>query len=133
MARGEHAAQHCLPARETRLQLALARREARELGLRRAPFCLERAQRAVGIRDRALGVAQRVACLAPAGLLLAQARLECLDARAQRGQVLLAIRAGCGGRGEGDAEQDERPDQGLAFPWAVTAATRRATSAASPR
>jgi hypothetical protein len=107
-------------------------RQARELRLRRAALGFQVAQRAIGIRDRALGVAQRVARLSPVGFLLAQARLERLDARAQRVQVLLAAGLRRGARGEG-ATEEERADQGLALPCAETAAARCATSAASPR
>jgi hypothetical protein len=96
------------------------------------PLGFERAQSAVGIRNRALGVAQRVARLAALRLLLAKAGLERLDARAQRLQVLLAVRRG--GRGSGEQEgEDERAAQACALPCAAVAATRRATSSASPR
>jgi hypothetical protein len=110
----------------------LPRAEPRELRLRRPALAFEPAQPAVGIRYRALGVAQRVARLAPVRLLLAQAGLERFDARAQRLQVLLAsgLRAGARAERKGD---EERPDQGFTLPWAETAATRRAISAASPR
>src|SRR5207237_1300226 len=58
---------------------------------------------------------------------------ECaLDAAAPRRQVLLARRRLRGERRAGEREQ-EGARQTLALPCAETAATRRATSAASPR
>ena len=132
VARREHATEHGLLARQFRRQLLLPRAEARQFGLRRASLGLQPAQAAVGVGNRALGVAQRVARLAPVGFLLAQAGAQRLDARAQRLQVFLAAGLRRGARGERQAEE-QRPDQGLAFPCAETAATRRATSAASPR
>jgi hypothetical protein len=119
-------------AREARLERLLPARQPRQLCLRRAAFGFQVAQRAVGVRDGALRVAQRVARLAPVGFLLAEPGLERLDARAQRLQVLLAACLRSGTCGEGKAEE-EYPDQGLALPCAETAATRRATSSASPR
>jgi hypothetical protein len=132
VARGEHPAERGLLALEARLERPLPAREARELRLRRAALGFKVAQRAVGVRDRALRVAQSVARLAPVGFLFAESGLERLDARAQRPQVFLAAGERGRARGEGDAE-DERPDQGLAFSCTETAATRRATSSASPR
>jgi hypothetical protein len=132
VARGEHPSKRGLLAREARLEGLLPARQPRQLRLRRAALGLQVAQRAVGVRDRALGVAQRVARLAPIGFLLVEPGLERLDARAQRLQVLLAAGLRSGACGEGDAEED-CPDQGLALPCAETAATRRATSSASPR
>jgi hypothetical protein len=131
MARGEQPPERGLLAREALAERAAEPREARELGLRRAAFGLELAQRAAGLRNGALGIAQRVARLAPVGLFFAEPRAQRLDARAQRRQVLLAARVR---RAGGDREQDEkRAPQALAFPWAETAATRRWMSAASPR
>jgi len=132
MARGEQPPERGLLAREALGERAAVRREARELGLRLAGLGLELAQRAVGFRDGALGVAQRVARLATARLLLVQPEPQRLEARAQRRQVLLAARVRRGCRGERE-QDEERARQALAFPWAATAATRRATSAASPR
>jgi hypothetical protein len=130
--RGEHPAERGLLSRDARLERFLPARQARQLRLRRAALGLQVAQRAVGVRDGALRVAQRVARLAPVGFLLAEPGLERLDARAQRFQVLLAACLRSGACGEGEAEED-CPDQGLALPCAETAATRRATSSASPR
>jgi hypothetical protein len=132
VARGEHPAKRGLLARETRLERLVPARQPRQLCLRRAALGLQVAQRAVGVRDRALRVAQRVARLALVGFLLAEPGLERLDTRAQRLQVFLAACVRSGTRGEGEAEE-QRPDQGLALPCAETAATRRATSPASPR
>ena len=135
VARGQQAPERGLLAREALAERAAERREARELGLRRAALGLESAQRAVGFRNGALGVAQRVARLAPVGLLVAEPGLQRLDARAQRGQVLLAAGLrGVPGGGRGERQRNEaRAPQALAFPWAETAATRRSISAASPR
>jgi hypothetical protein len=132
VARGEQAAEGLLAPREPRLQRAAVGADALQLGLRAAPLGLELAQRAVGFRDRALGVAQRVARLAPVGLPVAQLALQRLDARAQRGEVLLAARLRRRAGGQQQREREEA-DQAFAFPWAETAATRRSTSAASPR
>jgi hypothetical protein len=132
VARGKDAAERCLLAGQARLERALARGEARELRLQCMPLRLERAQPPVGVGDGALGVAQRVARLAPLRLLLAQPGLERLDARAQRLQVLLAARSG-GRAGAEQQREDERAPQAFAFPCAAVAATRRATSSASPR
>jgi len=132
MTRGEQPAERALLARQARLERAVLAREARQRRLRGTALSLQRAQRAVGFRDRALGIAQRVARLAPVGLLLAEPRAQRLDARAQRRQVLLAVRVRGQRRGE-DQDGDQRALQARAFPWAETAATRRAISAASPR
>lgn len=101
--------------------------------MRAAALGLELAQRAVGFRDRALGAAQRIARLAAIGLLAAQLRPQRLDARAQRREVLLAARVRRRGGREREDERERPEDQAFAFPWAETAATRRSTSAASPR
>jgi hypothetical protein len=130
--RGEQPAERALLARQARLERAALAREARQRRLRGTALGLQRAQRAVGFRDRALGIAQRVARLAPVGLLLAEPRAQRLDARAQRRQVLLAVRVRGQRRGE-DQDREQRALQARAFPWADTAATRRAISAASPR
>jgi hypothetical protein len=132
VARGEQPPERVLLARQARFQRTARARQPLEPGLRGAALGLQRAQRAVGFRDRALGIAQRVARLAPVGFLLAEPRAQRLDACAQRRQVLLAARVRGQRRGE-DEDGDERALQARAFPWAETAATRRAMSAASPR
>jgi hypothetical protein len=89
-------------------------------------------QPAVGRGDRGLGRAQRVARLAALGFAAFELVAQRVDLRAQRGEVFFARR--CPGRKGSEQNGDEKnPVQAFVFPWAATAATRRATSSGSPR
>jgi hypothetical protein len=105
---------------------------ARRLGAHLPGFGLDAGQRAVGLRDGALGVAQGVARLAPGAFLALELLLQRLDARAQRLQVF-APRLRLNGERRAAEDEKKRADQAFAFPWAATAAMRRAISSASPR
>ena len=106
--------------------------EARRLDAQRAALGLQGGERAIRLRNRAFRVAQRVARLTPLAFLRVELAAQALDAPAQLGEIALARRR-LGGDGRAGDEDDERAGQTLALPWAETAATRRSTSAASPK
>jgi hypothetical protein len=102
------------------------------LGAQLARFGAEARERAVRIRDRAFGIAQRIARLAGGGLLLFKLAGDGVDAPAQRFQIFFLS---CAPRRPGDQPEQQKNNafQTFAFPCAATEATRRATSAGSPR
>src|SRR5580765_2010851 len=94
----------------------------------------QRAQRPVGLRDRALGVAQLVADLGAAFLGLRDFRAHLLDPRPERIELLSLTL----GKRQRRNEQETQPDPArkrhvLALPWSATARARASASAASPR
>ncbi len=132
LARQQHALYRGLALGERALEELAPLRKLRDLHLELSAFQLQRGQRAIGVRDRALRVAQRIARFAALGFLPVELARERFDAAAQRAQCLLARRR-LRGEGRGGQREQERARQTFALPCAETAATRRATSAASPR
>jgi hypothetical protein len=135
-ARGEQAPERCPAGFQRALLDGPARGKRGDRRAHRKRFRLHRLQGAVGVGNRHFGCAQRLACLAPVGFLVLELRAQRLDARAQRGKILLARRPECrrmSRAGSQGKAQEESRRQGFALPCADTAATRLATSAASPR
>jgi hypothetical protein len=131
-ARGEQPPERGLPRLQRLLLLAALRPDAGDRVLRVARGGFLRLQRSVGVGDRGFGGAQRVARLAAVGLAALEIGLEGFQARAQRGEILLARGPVRRQRGDQDKRKQDRV-QGLALPCAATAAMRRAISSWSPR
>src|SRR5688572_30423806 len=80
----------------------------------------------------ALGIAQRIARLAGGGLFLFELAADGVDAPAQRFEIFF-LTCTPGRPGDQPEQQKNNAVQTFAFPCAATEATRRATSAGSPR
>ena len=129
--RGEHAAERRLPRGELPLELALLGCDRSRLRAQLVPLELQERERTVRLRDGALRLAQRIPDLRADFLPFLELGGEGVDARPQGLQILLP---GAGRRGgEAAEQQDQGADQGRALPCADTAATRFASSSASPR
>jgi hypothetical protein len=102
------------------------------LGAHLARFGAEARERAVRVRDRALRIAQRIARLAGGGLFLFELAGDGVDAPAQRFEIFF-LTCTPGRPGDQPEQQKNNAVQTCAFPCAATEATRRATSAGSPR
>jgi hypothetical protein len=114
------------------LQGSASFRDAAGLGANLPRLGAETRERPVGVRDRALRIAQRIARLAGGGLFPFELARDGVDAPAQRSEVFFLTRTP---RRPGDQPEQQKSNafQTFAFPCAATEATRRATSAGSPR
>jgi hypothetical protein len=130
--RHEHSRDRLLPLGKRALEAPALGGDSAGLGAHLADLGFEALERAVRLGDGALGVAQRVARFAPRFLLALELAAERLDAAAQRLQVLFFRGRGSGPGPQAERKKEDGP-QALTFPCADTAATRRATSAGSPR
>lgn len=136
----EEAAEGDLPGGQGPLARLTLPAQVRERFPEGARLELQAMQLPVGFGDPALEVAQRVARLARVGLAAFQFPAEGFDARPEGGEVLL-LRGRRGRRGReaggrerrGGEEGGPDPAQAFALPCAATAASRRSTSAGSPR
>jgi hypothetical protein len=130
--RHEHSRDRLLALGERALEAPALGGEIAGLGAHLGDLGFDALERAVRLRDGALGIAQRVARFPPGLFLALEIAAERLDAAAQRLQVLFFRRGGSGRGPQAERKKKDGP-QALTFPCADTAATRRATSAGSPR